>query len=102
MTDQNKQVRILKLHNLAIEKFGAHSRIDKAIEECAELLHALVAFKKNPSDLANAMDLLIELADVEIVGPGVALVLNKLHGINFDDFTRAQNSQLLRFEAALK
>lgn len=51
--------RVLKQ---AVDKWGVDFQFDKAIEECSELIRAIVRFKNNGIEL----DLADEIADVKI------------------------------------
>ena len=49
----------------ALEKFGAPAQINMVIEECAELIQAILKHDRKPSD-ATRNNLLEEMADVLI------------------------------------
>ena len=48
----------------AVNDFGVSSQIDVAIEECAELINALMKFRRNR---VGANDVVTEIADVQIM-----------------------------------
>lgn len=89
-----------QLHEEAIVNWGLEERLYKAIEELSECLAALHAYKKK-SSIENAMALLSELVDVDVVLPGVCMVLSRLNGLTKDDYDKMMNAKLMKFEAAV-
>ena len=49
---------------MAVEKLGPESQIQKAIEECAELIDALCKFR---GERVGPIDVVTEIADVQIM-----------------------------------
>lgn len=48
----------------AVETFGTSSQIDMAIEECSELINALMKFRRSRVDVPEVVT---EIADVQII-----------------------------------
>ena len=55
-----------KLYNLAIATYGDEEQINQGIEEMAELIQAIIKFRRNPcEETLNGIE--EEIADVEIM-----------------------------------
>lgn len=59
-----KKINKEKLYNSALDKFGAEHQIDMLIEECSELIQALIHHKRGRNTLN---DVAKEIADVLIM-----------------------------------
>lgn len=53
-----------KLYQKAIKKWGTELQLDMMIEECAELIQAIIHFKRNRKAVA---EIISEIADVKIM-----------------------------------
>lgn len=60
---------VIRVYEIALEKWGKAAQIAKTVEECAELI---VAIAKNE----NVDDILEEMADVEIMLEQMKLIFN--------------------------
>jgi len=64
-TMSNKEIAI---YDCALELWGHESQIDMTIEECAELIQALMKYRRKQGDHDEALESVIEeIADVEIM-----------------------------------
>lgn len=82
-----------KLYRQALSQWGRDAQVTKAIEELAELTHALCRWWSNPHKLENVSE---EMADVEIM-------LEQLEGIfeNAEEIAQWKARKLSRLEARL-
>lgn len=61
--DKHEQIESLQT---IISTYGVNPQVDMAIEECSELIKALLKFRRKPTD-ATRKDIIEELADVQIM-----------------------------------
>lgn len=61
----NKNEQIKNLQTI-ISTYGVNPQVDMAIEECSELIKALLKFRRKPTDVTRK-DIIEELADVQIM-----------------------------------
>lgn len=71
-------MEIIDYHNLAVEAeniYGKNSRMDKLIEECAEVIHALQKYRKNNTEerLSNVIS---ELGHLSLALETYSLLMN--------------------------
>jgi len=64
------------IYNQVISKLGTISQMDMCIEECAELIQAINKVKRNNCE-ANKLNLLEEIADVEIMIEQMRIMVNQ-------------------------
>ena len=61
----------------AIETYGVDAQIDIAIEECSELIKALIKFRRNNGEGSTVVDVCEEVADVQIMLDQLRLIFDK-------------------------
>jgi hypothetical protein len=62
-----------ELYREAIKLWGVDTQIDMMIEECAELIHSLLKFRRG-----FQVNVLTELADVEIMSEQMRFIFNPI------------------------
>ncbi|GAI78537.1 unnamed protein product, partial [marine sediment metagenome] len=65
-----------ELYKKAIEKWGYELQINMCIEECAELIKALMKGRRNPKNPNLVDDILEEMVDVEIMIEQLKLIFD--------------------------
>lgn len=90
------QIAKNNLYRLAITKWGKISQLDMLVEESAELIKAVNKFKRFSSQ-QNCLNLLEEIADVEIMCEQVRIIFN-----NNDVIEGFKNEKLHRLANLLK
>lgn len=88
--------------NKAVETYGEESQIDKAIEECSELIQALCKYKRvlnksytTPEYEAVVSDVFGEIADVQIMMKQLNIIFNS------EEIAFAEIFKLQRLERSL-
>ena len=66
--------RVIQHCKDAVRLWGEHSQADQCIEECSELIQAIIKFRRG---LANSRQVIEELADVEIMILQMSLTMRK-------------------------
>ena len=69
------KIERVALYERAIKKWGEAAQIDIAVEECAELIKALVKCTRKTNG-STIIDILEEMADVEIMLEQLKLIFN--------------------------
>ena len=55
------------IYKLAIDTYGCDNQLNRAIEEMAELIQAIIKIRRYPDDFTAKIDLAEEIADVAIM-----------------------------------
>ena len=76
----------------AIHTYGVEAQVDQAIEECGELIVALMQHRR---DRVSLCDVAEEVADVQIMCEQMAMVVGR------DEVTRVRAAKLARLETSL-
>lgn len=84
-----------ELFEAARKIFGVHHRMDKCIEECAELI---VALRHYPDKKADNGDVMEEIADVFIAISQMVMLFEQ----GPDDFDTAVNKQLAKLRGSVE
>ena len=84
----NKEQAILQC---AINIYGVDAQIDIAVEECSELIKALMKFRRGSGEETTAHDVCEEIADVEIMVDQLQLVFDS----EYVDFVREEKIKRL-------
>ena len=66
----------VKIMHTALEQWGVNAQVGQAIEECAELIVALQKYINRTPQPNMAMNILDEIADVEMMLAQMRIVLN--------------------------
>lgn len=78
------------LYKMALSKWGKSNQIDKAIEECAELIKSLATHNmcKNGSTVDNILE---EIVDVEIMLGQLKVIFDYHHNLGTDYDSKHSN-----------
>lgn len=68
----------------SIDNFGQNLQFDVSVEECSELIKAIIKLKRNAT-IKNLNDLCEEIADVEIIIEQLRYIASCLHKENLID-----------------
>lgn len=75
-----KQLRDL---NTIVETYGSDKQEDMAIEECSELIKAILKFRRSNAKDSNLRDAVIdEIADVQIMLAQLGIIFNCVGEVN--------------------
>lgn len=86
----------MTIFDTALNLYSKENRIDKAIEECAELIDVLIKYKQ---DRANVWDVMEEIAGVEITVMNQLKKLFDIHvGAGIVKYTDVLQVQLMKFK----
>lgn len=83
-----------EIYKKALSKFGSTFQMDMMIEECAELIHAIMKYRRNCC-LDSIVQVEEELADVEIMLEQMKLIGNR------KNIQAYKEAKLLRLEKLL-
>lgn len=89
----NTQLSVTPLLRSVIQQLGSDHQIDKAIEECAELIDALIKYRHGR---VQADAVITEVADVSILIQQLALIFGA------EAFIAERQKKLLRLQQRLK
>jgi len=101
VVDMN-EYQMKELYQKAIKKWGKSSQIDVAIEECAELIKALIKYRRAKGNGGHSV--LEEMADVEIMLAQLKLIFNTGFQLTspHSKFHRLKEEKLLRLKKRLE
>lgn len=85
-----------EIYKTAIEKFGVQAQSDMLIEECSELIQAVLKFRRKPMDADTLSNLHEEFADVKIMMAQIETTLDAEILLNWKE------RKLRRLEERLK
>lgn len=75
-----KQLRDL---NTIVETYGSDKQVDMAIEECSELIKAILKFRRSNAKDSDLRDAVIdEIADVQIMLTQLGIIFNCVEEVN--------------------
>ena len=75
-----KQLRDL---NTIVETYGSDKQEDRAIEECSELIKAILKFRRSNAQDSDLRDAVIdEIADVQIMLTQLGIIFNCVEEVN--------------------